>query len=662
MKTALPSRLHEWWPLFAGKGDDAELACAQFEAFSRQIPILYVTVIVNALALASTHLHSTPFVLAVVIPALLCICCAGRLAFWVRASGRHIPPAEALLQVRRVSWLASAMGAGFTAWALSLFPYGDVAAQFHVIFFVSVTAIPCIFCLTHLRAAALRVTVIVIVPFTLFLCASGNPVFIAIAVNFVMVSVGMICILLLNYDTFAKLNQSQRESTIRQAETQTLSNENCRLASLDTLTGLPNRRMFLMKLEATLGQARAQGRGCALALVDLDGFKGVNDTYGHSAGDRLLAEVGTRLLSIQSDDLFVARLGGDEFGVTLQADGACLNAAALGRTLSLLLKGPYLAGDIAADVSGSVGVVVGGGDQTSAGQLLERADFALYRAKETRTGQAIVFSNEHETVIDARRRLEQALHRADFNAEIWPAYQPIVDSVAGRVVGFEALARWLSPTIGVVAPDVFIKAAERERLIGRITSVMLTKSLREAASWPAHLRISINLSAQDIINPDIIADVCRIITGSAVAPSRISIEITETAVLLDFEQATLALAALRGLGVRISLDDFGTGYSSLSHVNRLKPDSIKIDRSFVVDVQSSKRSRDLVRTIVTLCQNLELGCVVEGVETRAQERLLVSLGCRLMQGYLFARPMPREAVAVFLEGYGAPTVLQAEAM
>ena len=662
MKSALPSQLREWWLLFIGQGDDVELACAQLEAVSRQMPILYITIIVNALALAFTHLHSAPFILVVAIPAVLCVSCTARLVFWARSSGRQLPQLDAVRLGRRTNWLATAMGAGFTAWALSLFPYGSVAAQFHVVFFVSVSAIPCIFCLTHFRAAALRVTVIVIVPFTLYLCASGNPVFIAVAVNFVVVSVGMICILMLNYDTFAKLNHSQRELTIRQAETQTLSNENGRLASLDALTGLPNRRMFLMKLEATLDRACKQGRGCALALVDLDGFKGVNDTYGHAAGDRLLTEVGMRLRSIQSEAVFVARLGGDEFGVTLLADGARLDAAALGRTLSALLKGPYLAGDISADVSGSVGVATSGREQTRAGQLLDRADFALYRAKELRTGHAVVFSSEHESVIEARRRLEQALHRADFSAEIWPAYQPIVDSVAGHVTGFEALARWLSPTIGVVAPDVFIKAAERERLIGQITRVMLKKALREAASWPADLRININFSAQDIINPETIEDVCRIIKDSGVAPGRISIEITETAVLLDFEQATLGLKALRELGAQISLDDFGTGYSSLSHVHRLKPDRIKIDRSFVVDVLTNKTSRDLVRTIVTLCQNLDLACVVEGVETRAQERLLVSLGCRLMQGYLFGRPMPRESVLAFLDGFGASPLIHAHAV
>ena len=657
----LLSRMRGMWAILASSPRDPELACAQFQAFSRQMPILYSTLMVNAVALAFTHRHSTPRLLSIAAPALLCLWGTSRLVFWLRAAGRPVLPEEALRQAQRTRRLAIGLGAGFTAWALSLYPYGDVAAKFHVAFFMSITVIACIYCLMHLRAAALRVTAIVIVPFTIFFCATGDPVFIAVALNFALVTIGMIYILFQNYETFSKLNLSQRELTRRQAETQRLSDENSRLASQDLLTGLPNRRMFLINLQHALDRARAEGRGCALALIDLDGFKGVNDTYGHAAGDRLLAEVGCRLSGVTDTSTFAARLGGDEFGVTMLAEQAEIDAGALGRRLSLLLKGPYLARDIVADVDGSVGVVTYDGDATTPGQLLERADFALYRAKETRTGQCIVFSRAHENVIDARRRLEQALHRADFTVEIWPAFQPVVDSVTSRVIGFEALARWSSPILGLVGPDLFIKAAERERLIGQITSVMLKKALREAASWPNDLRISCNLSAHDIINPDTVAELCAIITGSGVKPERLSIEITETAVLLDFDQAALALAALRQLGVHISLDDFGTGYSSLAHVHRLKPDSIKIDRSFVVDVQTSKTSRDIVRTIVTLCQNLELGCVVEGVETRAQERLLVSLGCRMMQGYLFGKPMQAGLVAPFLDAFGTGALVQAQA-
>ncbi len=661
MNTATPAWLRGIWSAFVAPPNDPELVYAQFEAFSRQMPILYVTAMANTGALAFTYFHLAPSVLTVVIPGVLCVCCTARLLFWAGAYRRPIAQLEALRQADRSRWLATALGVGFTAWSLSLIRYGDVAAKFHVAFYMAVTVITCISCLMHFRAVALRVTAIGIVPFTIYFCASANPVFIAIALDFVVVVIGMIYILMLNYETFSKLNLSQRELTARQAETQRLSDENSRLASQDALTGLPNRRMFLMNLERVLERARTPGAGCALALVDLDGFKGVNDTYGHGAGDRLLAEVGCRLLSIASEEVFVARLGGDEFGVTFFAGAAGLDAAALGRKLSVLLRGPYLTGDIAADVSGSIGLVTSQSGKTHSSQMLERADFALYRAKETRTGQAIVFSREHETVIDARRRVEQALHRADLAAELWPAFQPIVDNQKCRVIGFEALARWTSPLIGAVGPDIFIKAAERERLIGEITQIMLKKALAAASCWPPELRISFNLSAQDIINPETVSHVCRIIAQSGVAPERISIEITETAALLDFEQATLALAALRKLGVRISLDDFGTGYSSLAHVHRLKPDSIKIDRSFVIDVQTSKTSRDIIRTIVSLCDNLDLGCVVEGVETRGQERLLDQLGCRIMQGYLFARPMQGNAVAAFLKGFGVPALVQAQA-
>ena len=636
--------------LFRVSTDDLDLASSQFQALSRQLPLLYCILMVNAAALCITHIKTSPLALTVVLPAILGSCCCIRVIFWCRAIGKPISPEEAVRQLQRTAVMTPLLGIAFTAWSLSLYPYGDIAAKFHVAFYMSITVISCIFCLMHLRAAALLLTTVVIIPFFVFFCCTGRPVFAALAVNLLLVTCGMIFILLRNYRDFAELTVSQRELRCRHAEAQRLGEDNFRLANMDDLTGLPNRRRFLSDLEAVMETSRLAGKRCVLALIDLDQFKSVNDVYGHVSGDRLLVEVATRLKQVASPSVFLARLGGDEFSVVFAGDATDADLSVHARELADLLQGPYLMPDIAASVSGSVGLVAYPDAGDTVGQLFERADFALFCAKETRSGQAVVFSQAHEILIRERHQMVQGLRHADFEQEMWLAFQPIVDIASGHTTGFEALARWNSPVLGPVGPDLFIPIAEREHLIGRLTGVLLTKALAAAASWPTSLRIAINLSAQDLTSLETIAEVSRIIGLSGIAPGRIDVEITETAALLDFGQATAAIEILRELGVRISLDDFGTGCSSLGHVHRLKPDQIKIDRSFVTDVQASKTSRDIIRTIIDLCNNLDLDCVVEGVETRDQQRVLTALGCRVMQGYLFSRPMPAAAIAAFLAG------------
>jgi diguanylate cyclase (GGDEF)-like protein len=628
---------------------DPELAHAQFIAFSTQLPVLYAILLINSVALALTHLAVAPTSLTITVPAILCLVCIARVMFWTRSAGAEVTGEEAIRRLHATVPLVGVLGIAFTAWSLSLYPYGDAFAKCHVAFYMSITVVSCIFCLIHLLRAALLLTAVVIVPFTLFFCFTGHMVLAAIALNFVLVAGGMIFILLRNYRDFATLILSRRELRARQAEAEELNRENVRLANLDMLTGLPNRRSFLAHFDERLNASQADGTRFALILVDLDGFKGVNDLYGHATGDRLLAEVGERLADLSGPTVSAARLGGDEFGIILSGNPDNAAIRELGARVCRRLRSPYLEGAISAEVGGSAGIVSypEAGDSTAL--LFERADYALYRAKDSRTGQAVMFASEHEAMIFDAARLERALRRADLEQEMSVVFQPIVDSSNGSTIGFEALARWHSPELGDIAPGKFIVAAERTHWTGRLTQILLTKALAEAATWPDSMSISFNLSAQDITSSDTVAAVCRIITHSGVAPDRIDLEITETAVMRDFNQAREALARLRRLGARISLDDFGTGFSSLSHVHRLQLDKIKIDRSFVADICDSRTSCDVVRTIVGLCRSLDLECIVEGVETEAQKHRLVGLGCRFMQGYLFSHPMPAPAVALYLQ-------------
>jgi predicted signal transduction protein with EAL and GGDEF domain len=244
--------------------------------------------------------------------------------------------------------------------------------------------------------------------------------------------------------------------------------------------------------------------------------------------------------------------------------------------------------------------------------------------------------------------LERCLRHADFEAEMSPHFQPIFDAARHKTIAFEALARWESPKLGRVPPDIFVPAAERSDLINTLTQTLLRKALACARAWPSDIRISFNLSARDLTCRAAILNAIAIIENSGVAPSRIDLEVTETAFMKDFDLASESMRTLKALGVGISLDDFGTGYSSLSYVHRLPIDKIKIDRSFIKDVETEPTCRAVVKTIVELCRTLKLTCIVEGMETDEQAQILRSLGCTMMQGFLFGKPMPAWEVIDFL--------------
>ena len=525
---------------------------------------------------------------------------------------------------------AAIISIAFTGWSLALFPYGDSYAKAHIAFFMAITVIACIFCLMHLRIAALIVTGCVLGPMVIFFWSSGVQVFQAIAVNVVIVPGAMVAILVRHSGEFADLVESRAS--------------NHRLANLDALTGLNNRRRFFLELDVRLAEARDSGGSLVVGIIDLDGFKPINDTFGHATGDRLLIEVGARLLSLQEESLFIARLGGDEFGLIIDRPMTDAEVRSLGKTTCDLLRKPFNLPGVVAEICGSIGFCTFPKAGIDAEQLFERADYALYYAKQNLKGDAVIFSERHEEEIRELGRVGRALLSANFEHEMRVAFQPIFDVSTQRTVAFEALARWESPEIGPIAPGIFIRAAERSGQITELTRCLISKTLKAACAWPMHLRVAINLSARDIASMDTVRQIVDIVRMSPIAPHRIDFEITETAIVCDFDQAREALLALRELGARIALDDFGTGHSSLSYVRLLPIDKLKIDASFVADINHHRPSEDIVRTVLSLCENMRLGCVVEGVETHAQLEKLHSLGVKEVQGYYFGRPMQQDAV------------------
>ncbi|MEZ0603320.1 putative bifunctional diguanylate cyclase/phosphodiesterase [Paraburkholderia sp. IW21] len=639
---------------------DPELVRSQLQAFGRQIPLLYFILLVNTTAVAVTHLYCAPAWLSIYVPATLCTVCIIRCIRWWLIRHRVLTHDKAVPELRKLIWLAGIFGVAFSAWSLLLFPYGTAYEQAQVTFYMATTVVGCVFCLMHLRAAALLLLSIVILSFATFLVFTGYPVFIAMAVDMTLVGVALAFIIELYYRTFADVVHAQRELQVSQQKTQRLSDDNFRLASIDSLTDLPNRRSFFASLRALSEQALGNSGGFNVGLIDLDGFKQVNDIYGHASGDLVLQEVGLRLLALAEPGIFFARLGGDEFGVLAQHKLSNETLVELGQRICAALSQPYRVAGNVAELSGTIGWAAFPEAGTTVQQVFERADAALYVGKEGRRGTPVIFSTEHETRIRRSSLVAQELRHADLESELFLEFQPIYDVLTQRPIGLEALGRWHNARLGAVKPEEFIRIAERTELILRVTEVLLHKALDEVSRWPSDLYLSFNLSAIDISTSPRARRLVDIVLGSGVPAHRVNFEITETAVTRDFEQARSSLTMIKQAGCRVSLDDFGTGYSSLSYVHRLPFDTIKIDRSFMTDVDSDSASTKIVKSVIDLCRNLGLECVVEGLETSSQAEVVKALGARAVQGYLYGRPMRASAVSTYLQtalsqGHVVPT-------
>lgn len=632
--------------------DDPDLTRAQFDAFSKQIPLLYFILITNTIAVAYTYVPLAPTFLSMIVPAVLITVTGFRTFWWLRQ--RHLVRSDAdiMRNLRLTNWIAAPIAAGFTAWSFALYPYGDPFAKSQVAFYMAVTVIGCIFSLMHLRSAALIVTLVVDVPYVLFYFATGEPTLKAMAVNNLLVTGAMVTVLFIYYRDFADLVASRKSLLAQQAATQALSDENFRLANLDSLTELPNRRRFFAELSSAFADAERRQVRVAVGIIDLDGFKPINDNYGHSVGDRVLIEAGRRIREVCEgfgpQRVEFARLGGDEFGLVVCGDPDDVDLTRLGERIGDQVKLPYQLDTAHTGLSCSVGFALFPQSATTAEALYECADYSLYHAKRHLRGRTVIFSSELEAEIRSRGVIENLLRVADFNTEMDLVFQPIVDAMSEHTAGFEVLARWRSARLGLVSPADFIPAAERIGLIRPLTQVLLRRALAVAKTWPDDIRLSFNLSAHDVCAAEGILPLISIIEKSGVPPRRIDFEITETAVTFDFVRAQQSIATLKAMGCGISLDDFGTGYSSLSHVHRLPLDKIKVDRSFVADINDNPVSHKIIKSLAGLCDDMEIACVVEGVETRAQLDSLRRLGCDFIQGYYFAKPMPGDAIGDYL--------------
>lgn len=627
---------------FVSISDDPDLVMAQARALTRQIPLLYGMLLANTVLLAATHLHSAPPLLTAYVPAVLTLFSLGRVIYWWRHRHDVADAEKSRRTLQRMVGVSGVLAIGFTAWSTALFPYGDPYQQSHVAFYMGITTIGCMFCLMHVRSAALLVGACVLIPYALFFAFSGVVTFTAIAINMALVVAGLLVILLGNNRDFGHLIASRTEMARRQAETQRLSDENDRLANQDSLTGLLNRRSFNRNLAEDLAAAQQEGRTIVAARINLDSFKSVNDIFGQITGDRVLQDVAGRIVAACPPRTKVARLSADNFALILSAPGSAAELQALGDRLCAAMRAPFTEKLGTVHLSASAGFAMSQPGDT-AETLFDRADYVTWVAKRDLRGGAVVFSEFDALELGRVRSMEHALLSADLENEIYILFQPQFDIALNRTTGYEVLARWHSPTLGEIPPGQFIPMAERLGTISKITQIVLSKALAASARLPKTLRLSVNLSAHDVGSTTAIEAIMAQVSQSA-KPSRIDFEITETAVMRDMEQAHQALVSLLSLGSRIALDDFGTGHSSLTHVQKLPLDRIKVDRSFVKEVTGDPTSRAIIKTTIDLCRNLGISCVFEGIENEQQLEVLLGLGGTVMQGYLFGRPMPEAMV------------------
>jgi diguanylate cyclase (GGDEF)-like protein len=423
----------------------------------------------------------------------------------------------------------------------------------------------------------------------------------------------------------------------------------------DTLTGLPNRTLFLDRLEFALNQQRREpSRAFAVLFLDLDRFKAVNDSLGHSAGDELLIEVARRLRMFVRPGDTVARLGGDEFAILASRIVDLADATRLADRIHSVLSLKFVLGHKDLYTSASIGIALSGGTYESPGDLLRDADTAMYRTKSTRRGSSAVFTRVmHDTALD-RLELETDLRSALSRRELLVYYQPIISLEEMQLVGFEALLRWKHRGRGIIGPDTFIPLAEKCGVIAPLSWWVTEEACRQICEWRnsdpafADLSVSVNVSSRLFAEPNFAARTVAILEKTGLRADALHLEITENA-LLEHESTTVReLAQLRKSGVKFHLDDFGTGYSSLSYLNRFEYDTIKIDRSFVATSDATRSGR-IIDAIISLARALGMGVIAEGVETGEQIQKLRHLNCNLAQGFVFSEPVPASSASALLQ-------------
>ena len=625
-----------------------QINALRYNFLLEQIPLLYAVMLVASAIGALAMQNAAPTPLVTVVPATLTLVTAARGWKWLQMRSVSLSPSQIDFQLTVTTYLAPFMAFCFTLWAAALFDYGDEFQKALITLLVMICLILTSVILSILPKAASLAVFASCLPFTMKFLLTGNTLLICMLFIFLSVAALVQQVLRRYSVSFGDLIESRNQLKAQFRETERSKRALVRQAYHDELSGLANRRRFLRKLNTLVRTDHAGERKLYVGVIDIDGFRAINDVHGYAVGDMVLKEVADRLYDVAKGKAIVARYDGDEFAFLLTNIHDVEEVQAFADRLCRELQAPYATAGHAAHLTASCGLSVYPDNGSDAETLVYRAYYALHHVKDDDNTRVSLFDQRHESELQECSRIEQALRRAMSNGGFTVAFQPIVDLKTGRTVTCEALARWHDAELGTVSPAKFIPIAEQSGLISELTFLLLEKAARQATQWPKNVLLSFNVSALEIIKPSAGLHIHSILNDAGLDPRRLEIEITETAFLKDFEAANATLKGLRGAGVRVALDDFGTGQSSLQYVEKIALDKLKIDRAFVSSVTSSSKTRHVIEAIADMCKRLDIKTVAEGIEDAEQARIMFEIGCDYGQGYLFApAARPGKPVALF---------------
>ncbi|MET3824918.1 diguanylate cyclase (GGDEF)-like protein [Sphingomonas sp. PvP055] len=618
--------------LFHWRSPDS-LLIEQFRILRLQLPAMYLTIVINVLFLVFV---STPKVgnAVFVMPAFIGLVMVVRLGTlaWRRTRKTRRTISEIRASMMITLFLAGTITTGLYAWT-HLIGLSDVQSRTYVPLFTTLSTICCAICLASFPLAAYMVVAVGTIPISFSLMLTGDTVLTSMGANILLIAPLIVAMIYRQHQQLRRLVASRSEIALEKAKAS-------HLAYRDSLTGLPNRRRFLDELEQALSALPRST--LAIVMIDLDDFKIINDMHGHQTGDALLCETARRFEQLGFENALPARLGGDEFAVLLNGVDSLEHARRCAAQIGAVFDQPFVFAGQTFRLQASLGMAYDRPDVTTALPLINQADLAMYEAKRRRDDATCLFQPDMEVPIRRRMRIEQALATPAETDLILLHFQPVIDAATGRIDAFEALARWTHPTLGVISPAEFIPIAEQSRMTGPLTLHLLSMALRAAASWPPRIGLSFNLSGAELNSPTLAIQLLAVLDAHGFDPGRLSIEVTETALLSDFTTARAALCALQDGGVRILLDDFGAGYASIGYLREIRFDGIKLDGSLISPLMESPRAIDLLVGVLHLCLAIGAPVTAEMVETAGQHDLLCALRVQKLQGHFLSKPLTAE--------------------
>jgi len=608
----------------------------RYASLRRQVPIVYLLGFVNlsGMELATGGRLAVGFNL----PTFVAGCAALRLVQWYYGTGK-VGHREMVRRLAQTVLFAAIVCAAVCYRCLHLLSVGDDASHMAVMLFGGLTALGVSYGLTALPLAGRIPLVLIIVPLAGMAILSGDAQFASGAFGLVVVAALTMRLLSSHNRHLTDLIRSRSLIKHQQLLTECAHREAVVAATTDFLTNLPNRRAFVTAIDATIRERDAESH-FALGLLDLNRFKAVNDTFGHEAGDQLLQMVASRLLEEVGNEGMVARLGGDEFGILLPCVSSSADARKTGVRILAAVNRPVAIGDRSFEVTASCGLTIAARtkDMTPS-RIMADADLALYQAKEGASDAVAIFEPRMEAPRRRRVQIERALRAPDIEGALHVVFQPIVDLQSGAVLAHEALARWTDPELGEVSPAEFIPIAEKLNIIEPLNTRLMELAFAEARGWAPATKLAFNLSALQLCHSGFATELIAKLGEAGLPTNRLQVEVTETALLADFDRARQNIQALSEAGVLIVLDDFGAGYASIGYLCELRFDQIKLDGALVTAAQDSSDGMRLLQAVIGLCELLGVSSVAEHIESEEILRLVRSLGCTAGQGFWLHRPV-----------------------